>query len=165
VRSIYTFLVLIMMAAGAYSQAVQPTASVEELYLAKDDGNGLAGEQVTEFTTTDVPIFCVVLLDTFEKTTVKMNFVAVNVAGVKADTKVVTASYTTQAGQNRVNFTGRPEGRWTPGKYRVDIILDGKVARNVEFDIKGSGGTGTNTASKFFQPPKTPPKPKPAKRN
>ena len=162
---IYTILAIFLLSAGALSQVEQsPSASVEELYLAKDDGSGRAGEQVSEFNTTDVPIFCVVLLDTFKKATVKMNFVAVNVAGVKADTKVVTASYTTQEGQNRVNFTGRPEGRWTPGKYRVDIILDGKLARHIEFDIKGTGGTGNNTAGKYFQPSSTP-KRKPARRN
>ena len=98
-----------------------PTSStgIEEVYLAKDNGEGKAGEQVTEFTTTDIPIYCVVLLESNAKTVVKMNFVAVSVSGVKPETKVVTASYTTKDGQNRVNFSGRPDGKWTPGKYRV----------------------------------------------
>jgi hypothetical protein len=135
-------------------------AAIEEVYLAKDDGSGQAGEMVTEFRTTDIPIFCVVLLETADKVTVMMNFVAVSVAGVKADTKVVSASYTTTKGQDRVNFTGRPEGKWTPGTYRVDIFLDGKVAKNVEFEIKKDGGN--SSAVKFFQPP--PPKPKPPRK-
>jgi len=152
--------------AGAIAQGdTARPSSIEEVYLAKDDGEGKAGEQVTEFRTTDVPIYCVVLLESDAKRVVKMNFVAVSVSGVKPETKVVTASYTTREGQNRVNFTGRPEGKWTPGKYRVDLFLDGKIARNVEFEIKGSGAVGGNTtAAKYLQPPSETPKPKPAKR-
>lgn len=136
-KSIHTILFCLFIVIGVCAQGDEPVvASIEEVYLAKDDGKGKAGEQVTEFVTTDVPIYCVVLLDTQKAVTVKINFVAVGVAGVKAETKVVTASYTTKDGQNRVNFTGRPEGEWTPGKYRVDIFLDGKAARAVEFEIK-----------------------------
>jgi len=140
--------------------------SIEEVYLAKDDGEGRAGEQVTEFRTTDVPIYCVVLLESDATTVIKMNFVAVSVAGVKPETKVVTATYTTKGGQNRVNFTGRPDGKWTPGKYRVDLFLDGKIAKNVEFEIKGSGAIGGNTsaAAKYLQPPAEPPKSRPVRR-
>lgn len=126
---------------------------IDDVYLAKDDGTGQAGEVVTEFVTTDVPIFCVVLLETADRVTVKMNFVAVNVAGVKADTKVVSSSFTTNEGQNRVNFTGRPYDKWTPGKYRVDIFLDGKIARNVEFDIKKAALDPSPSAVKYFRPP------------
>ncbi len=124
---------------------------IEEVYLARDDGEGNAGEQVTEFGTTDIPIYCVVLLDSTDATVVKMNFVAVRVSGVKPETKVVTASYTTTDGQNRVNFSGRPDGRWTPGLYRVDILLNGKIARDLEFEIKAK--LPNNTAVKFLQTP------------
>ena len=108
-----------------------PSSGVEEVYLAKYDGEGKAGDQVSAFSTTDIPIYCVVLLESSKATVVKMNFVAVSVSGVKADTKVVTASYTTKESQNRVNFTGRPDGKWTPGKYRVDIFLDGKSLKDI----------------------------------
>ncbi|MBK8466173.1 MAG: hypothetical protein IPL32_10120 [Chloracidobacterium sp.] len=150
----------------AQADNVKPSGGIEEVYLAKDDGNGKAGEQVTEFRTTDVPIYCVVLLESGSRTIVKMNFVAVNVTGVKSETKVVTASYTTKDGQNRVNFSGRPEGKWTPGKYRVDLFLDGKKASEVEFNIKSTGGAmnvGTS-AVKNFQNTDAP-KPKPGKPN
>jgi hypothetical protein len=135
-----------------------PTTGIEEVYLAKDDGEGKAGEQVTEFGTTDIPIYCVVLLESNRVAVVKMNFVAVSVAGVKPETKVVTASYTTKNGQNRVNFTGRPEGKWTPGKYRVDLFLDGKITKTVEFQIK-STSVGPPGASSFQSA-----KPKPVRR-
>ena len=162
-KFIYAITLCLFVAVGAYSQGDQAAApKVGELYLAKDNGNGKAGEQVAEFSTSDIPIYCVVLLDGSGKVTVKMNFVAVSVVGVKADTKVVTASYTTKDGQNRVNFTGRPEDLWTPGTYRVDIFLDGKIAKNVEFEIKSKGITAT--AAKFVSSP-DPPKSAPPKRS
>ena len=145
---------------SAFAQS-EPASSptVEEVYLARDDGNGKAGDQVTEFRTNDVPIYCVVLLDANAKVTVKMIFVAVDVAGVKPETKVVTASYVTKEGQNRVNFTGRPEDKWTPGKYRVDLFVDGKPAKNVEFEIKGAAAAVNTSASSFLPPPEAKPKP------
>ena len=155
------FVALLAVTAASAQAEPSPSPSVEEIYLAKDDGNGKAGEQVTEFRTTDVPIYCVILLESNVKTVVKMNFVALRVSGVKPETKVVTATYTTTEGQNRVNFSGRPDGQWTPGRYRVDLFLNGKIVKNVEFEIKGS--SGNNIAAKFFQPPATT-KSKPAKR-
>ena len=164
-KALYTILICLFIAANALAQTdTPPPSTIEEVYLAKDNGEGKAGEQVTEFRTTDIPIYCVVLLDSDTKTVVKMNFVAVSVAGVKPETKVVTASFTTKEGQNRVNFTGRPDGKWTPGKYRVDLFLDGKIARNVEFEIKGGGAVGGNTSAVKYLQSTEPPKQKPAKR-
>ncbi len=162
-RAIYALALALLLFYPVTAQSgTEPIAhDVQDVYLAKDDGTGQAGEIVTEFQTTDIPIFCVVLLDTTDKVTVKMNFVAVSVAGVRADTKVVSASFTTKEGQNRVNFTGRPDGKWTVGKYRVDIFLDGKLARNVEFAIKKAGIDGP-AAAKNLQPRVRKPKP-PAK--
>jgi hypothetical protein len=49
-----------------------------------------------------------------------------------------------------VNFNGRPAGKWTPGKYRADIFVDGKLAKNLTFEIKGPAGAVT--ASGAFAP-------------
>ncbi len=144
---------MLCYSAAVAQETLAPTPTlggIEEVYLAKDNGEGKAGDQVTEFDVTDIPIHCVVLLGSTGKMTVKMNFVAVKVLGVKSETKVVTAIYTTKNGQNRVNFTGRPEGKWTTGKYRVDIFLDGKLAKNVEFAITNNLKSAVdNTKSEF----------------
>ncbi len=111
---------------------------IEDVYLARDDGNGQPGEVVTEFRSDDIPIHCVVLLSRAAVATVKMNFIAVRVAGVKPETKVVSSSYKTRAEQDRVNFTGKPYGKWNPGTYRMDLFLDDKPVRNVTFVITGA---------------------------
>ncbi|HEY0049430.1 MAG TPA: hypothetical protein VGB68_09115 [Pyrinomonadaceae bacterium] len=142
-------------------QADNEIVGVQEIYLAKDNGEGEAGDAETNFLSTDIPIFCIVQLNSTKPATVKMNFIAVKVAGVKAETKVVSVSYKTNGKQNRVNFTGSPEGAWIAGSYRVDVFVDGKLAGSRELEIQKSATT--NPAVKSFQP-KTNAKSKPAKR-
>jgi len=119
--------------------AVKP--GIEEIYLAKDDGEGKAGEVAAHFLTTDVPIHCVVLFDSAEPVTVKMNLVAVSVLRVPAESKVVSTSYTTKQDQNRVNFSGQPDGSWIAGKYRADIFINNTFAGKLNFEIRRPSST------------------------
>ena len=140
-RSVLLICLLFLFCFGAFGQeGDDPTAPVgiAELYLAMDDGTGKAGDQATSFVTTDVPIYCVVQLDSGSPVTVKMNLVAVSVQGVKAETKVVSASYTTRDNQDRVNFTGRPAGQWVAGLYRVDIFVGDLPVVSREFAVQKS---------------------------
>jgi hypothetical protein len=135
-KKVLIFLLLSLFCFSVYGQNTEN--NIDEIYLAKDDGNGKAGEPATSFITTDIPIFCVVKLDTAQPTEVKMNLIAVNVKGVKPETTVITTSYKTKDEQNRVNFRGKPEKMWVAGTYRVDIFLDGKLATAQEFEIQKS---------------------------
>ncbi len=132
------------------STPVTADATVEDVYLAKDNGKGKAGDPVSSFLTTDIPIYCVVQLTSTKPAIVKMNFVAVSVSGVRPDSKVVSVSYATTNGQNRVNFTGKPGDSWSPGKYRVDIFLDGNLAKGLVFEIR-SGESYVGKALSFQQ--------------
>ncbi len=109
---------------------------VEELYLARDDGKGNAGEVAQNFLTNDIPIHCIVQLDSMKPVTVKMIFVAAKVNGVKPETKVITTKYTTNGEQSQVSFTGKPYKIWTAGNYRIDIFIDEKLAKSLDFEIK-----------------------------
>lgn len=158
---------MLFAAAGAYAQMPEPAEMrvFEDMYLARDDGNGKAGDAATAFVTNDIPIYCVVLLGSASPVTVKMNLVAVAVPGVKPETRVVSTSYATKENQNRVNFSGRPDKLWIAGKYRADIFIDNSLVRKMDFEIRGP-------ASKLARPvlgfqPKQASKPKPtvSKRN
>lgn len=165
-RPILLLIFLVVSACAAFGQApdaLVASVNIENLYVAKDDGTGKAGDAVNSFSTTDIPIYCVVMLDSSTPVTVKMNFVAEKVPGVKAETKVVSVSYTTRDGQNRVNFTGKPAGNWVAGTYRADIFLDGKLAKNISFQIKG--GPANVESATLFQPTSTPKaKPRPVRK-
>ena len=138
--SLTLFLFLAITAHGqeADSPAPPPQPIISAIFLAKADANGRAGEAAETFLVTDVPIFCVVKLYSPGVALVKMDFVAAKVPGVKPETKVVSTSYTTKEYEDRVNFSGRPDGQWVAGKYRVDIFVGEKKMRNIEFEIKPS---------------------------
>lgn len=165
----FTAIVITIFAANLFAagQAVTPLlrdkSTVESVYLARDDGNGNPGEQVTSFSTTDIPIHCVVALGSPGQTVVKMIFVAVAVSGVRPDAKVVTTTYTTKTEEDQVNFTGKPKDKWSPGKYRVDIFVDGKLATNVAFEIRPASGSVDGAA--FFQSKPKPRTVPPVRRN
>lgn len=133
-----TLVFIFVTGLGAFAQEADPVpvkTGIFEVYFAKDDGTGKAGEEATSFVTTDVPIYCVVQLDSAVPTTVKMNLVAVAVPGVKAQTKVVSTTYTTKDNQDRVNFSGRPAGQWVAGRYRVDIFVGNSAVVSREFAV------------------------------
>lgn len=111
------------------------TDPIEQIFLARDNGEGKPGEESTTFLPSDIPIFCVVTLKGFDIADVKMTLVAVRVAGVRPESKIVTASYRTKPGQNRVIFTGRPDGVWVSGNYRIDIFVSGVKVRSVTFNV------------------------------
>lgn len=136
---------------------------VEELVLARNDGDGKAGEVTEKFTTTDTPIHCFIQLSSVKPVTVKMILVAVKTVGLKPETKSVSVSYTTNGKQNQVNFDASPEGVWAAGSYRVDIFVDGKLAKSRIFEIeKSAKGIAEDkpAAQKNFAPRKTPKKPR-----
>ena len=155
-----------------YGQSAQnrittaPDVIIEKIFLAKDD-QGKAGEESESFSTIDIPIHCVVYLKADKPTIVKMNFIAVKVAGVRPETKVISTVYKTDGRQDQVYFTGRPDSFWTAGNYRVDIFVDGESAGNKEFEILKSPNEVRNPASsvvKNLVPPKLKPKTAPRSR-
>jgi hypothetical protein len=139
-RNVLLFLMFVIAAAAAFAQPVDSAADdpAVEIYLARDDGKGKAGEQAISFGPSDIPIHCVVLLPSAETASVRMNLVVVDVPGVRPDTHVVSTTYVTRDLQDRVNFTGRPQGKWVAGRYRVDIFVNDKRAGSREFTVEKS---------------------------
>ena len=158
----------LLFAFSAFAQGIKDevkiepeVVGVEDIYLAKDNGEGKAGDTAEIFLTTDVPIYCVVQLNSTTPATIKMNLVAVNVQGVKAESRVITVSYKTNGRQDIVNFKGRPDGVWTAGSYRIDIFIDDKLAIGKSFEIKKSPSEiQPKPAVESFLPPKPRPKTK-----
>lgn len=137
------------------SKKVVNEVGVEEIFLAKDDGSGQAGEMSENFLPTDVPIYCIVQLDSMKSAIVKMNLVAVKVNGVKPETKVITVSYKTNGEQSRVSFKGAPEGKWVAGNYRFDIFIDGKPAGKKIFEIQSVAKTADKEKPQSKSPSKS----------
>ncbi|HQU93134.1 MAG TPA: hypothetical protein PLK77_12590 [Pyrinomonadaceae bacterium] len=164
-RFAHISLFLIVLCLGAVAQPPRPvdaalSKAVEDVYLARDDGEGKAGEVTSTFTPNDIPIHCIVVLAKPDPAAVRMNFVAVKVNGVKPESRVVSAAYATSQGQDRVFFTGKPHGKWTAGSYRIDVFVNDKLEKSIDFDVKG----GVLPAASNFAPTKPKPR-KPVKKN
>lgn len=134
----------------AMSQPPEPVENrlYQQIYLAKDDGRGNPGDETTEFVVTDIPIHCVVVLSNSESVTVKMDLVVVEAAGLRAETRIVSRSYTTRELQDTVQFFGKPRGNWLAGTYRADISIDGVLVGKFPFVIKAAGKPGVNARPK-----------------
>ena len=148
------FFAISLFLAGISFAQPSPEASspvIAEIFLAKANVDGKAGDAAENFIVSDVPIFCVVRMMAPGVVSVKMDLIAANVPGVRPGTKVVSTSYTTKSDEDRVNFRGRPHGLWVAGKYRAEIFIFDKKVRNIEFEIK----TSTTEADKPSAPKST----------
>ena len=129
-------LICLLLCVNIFGQS--ESVGIEEIYLARDNGKGKVGEVVESFLTNDIPIYCVIQLDSLKPVTVKMILFATKVKGVKPETKVVAAKFTTNGQQSEVYFTGKPDKVWVAGSYRIDILIDEKPAKSVDFEIKNT---------------------------
>ncbi len=165
-KTFITLILLLFFALSAFAQtngSEEPLeVAVESFWLARDNGEGKAGDEAEFFYTNDIPIYCVVQLNSRASATIKMNFVAVKVPSIKAETKIFTVSYKTNGRQNQVYFTGTPDDVWTAGDYRIDLFVDGKAAGSKDFQIQKT--TAEIEKEKQNPKPKTETKPKTAKR-
>lgn len=165
-KIIFALLFCALFCAGVFAQTDEEKtvdkSGVEEISLMRAlDGKGKLSDAAIEFSTTDVPIYCAVALASVKAVAVKMNFIAVSAAGLKANAAIVSVSYKTNGREDGVTFDASPNGKvWAAGKYRVDILLDGKTAKSLEFEIKKSA----NEIAKEKMPPSSKPKAKPRAR-
>ena len=143
-----TICLLLCSNLSAQSNQNETEIGVEEISLARDDGNGSAGETTDKFYTTDVPLYCVIQLNSDKSANVKMDIVAVKANGYKPEAKVITVSYTTKENHYKVIFNASPEKVWSAGTYRVDISINGKIADSLNFEIEKKA-TETKIKTKF----------------
>jgi len=148
-------LLMLLFCPAAFAQPEQAEGPVADAFLAFSNGEGGPGEESAEFKTTDNPIHCVVNLSATDPQTVKMNLVAVRVAGLREGSRIVSTSYTTKQGENIVQFSGGPAKVWFVGKYRAEIFVNDKLEKTLEFDVKGTAAVvpSTSFTEKQKQPP------------
>lgn len=161
-KIIYALIFCALFAPNVFAQTDETEIGVEEIQLARAVGtNGELSEPTTIFTTTDVPIYCSIKFGASGKAAaVKMNFVAVSASGLKPNSVVVSVNYKTNGKETGVNFEASPGAKvWAAGKYRVDILFDGKASKSLGFEIQKSAG---ETAKEKPSAPK-PKTPTPAK--
>ena len=155
-KTVLTILLCLFFGFSVFAQT-QPTAEIgiEQISLWRVGTDGKASEEVESFLTTDNPLLFRIQLNSLKSATVKMILVAVNVPGLKPETKSITVSYTTNGNQDIVNFKAKPETVWLAGKYRADVFINGKSAGNKEFQIEKQPKDTEKVVPKTDDKPKT----------
>ncbi len=122
--------VVIMVTALACGGSVS-TAKINNAYLSSDsDGNN----ETTSFDPDEVFYAFVEVQNAPDDTTLRAVWIAVDVEGVDPDLVIDEASITTD-GMDTFTFDLSNDSDWPAGDYKVDIYLNDKLDRTLEFEV------------------------------
>lgn len=122
-------LVLLLVALACEFSA--STAKIQEVWMSTDK----AGEQRTTTFAPDAVFYAQVdLRNAPDDTKLKAVWTAVDVEG--ADPNQVLAQTEFTSGSGTVTFNLTNDQLWPPGKYRVEIYLNEKLDKTVDFEVQ-----------------------------
>jgi hypothetical protein len=109
---------------------------VTDVKLAKDFTYGDVVNPTNSFYPTDRAFHLVVdLSNPPEGTQVGAVWYAVDAGSFKND-KLDSETYTLKTGEERVHVSLTNKENWPKGKYKVQVMLNGKLNRSLEFQVK-----------------------------
>jgi hypothetical protein len=111
-------------------------ASITNVRLAKDFTYGDVVNPTSSFYPTDRAFHLVVdLSNPPEGTRVGATWYAVDAGSFKND-KLDSETYTLKTGEERVHVSLTNKENWPKGKYKVQVMLNGRLNRTLEFQVK-----------------------------
>ena len=123
-------LVMLVLAAAACEFSAS-TANIGDAWLSdSEDG----GTRVTTFAQDAVFYAFVDLKNAPEDTTLKAVWIAVDVEGVEPNFVIYETEFT--SGSNVVTFDLSNNNLWPLGRYRVEIYLNGKLDKTLDFEVR-----------------------------
>lgn len=127
----FWLVILTVVLASVACEFSASTANITNAVMTKDSEGK---NQTTIYSPADA-FYCIVsLANAPEDTKVKAVWIAVDVAGVTANTQILEKELT--SGLSSLTFTLTNDNPWPAGKYKVDILLNGTAAKTVEFQVK-----------------------------
>lgn len=144
-----TLVVLICACSGSSSKpnavaSAAPSAPAElaaggaitSIQLAKGFSDGQAVDPTTNFSPSDNVFHLVIDLGAApEGSKLGANWYGVD-AGPYKNQKLDSESYTIKSGENRVHAFLSNSKSWPKGKYKVDVMLDDKLASTLPFQVR-----------------------------
>ncbi|WP_298008136.1 MULTISPECIES: hypothetical protein [Anaerolinea] len=122
---------LVLMLVTLACEFSASTAKIQEVWMSTDD----AGEQRTTVYAPDAVFYAQVdLRNAPDDTQLKAVWTAVDVEGADPNTVLAETEFTSGSGQVTFNLTN--DQLWPPGTYRVEIYLNGKLDKSVDFSVQ-----------------------------
>ncbi|MEW6181185.1 MAG: hypothetical protein AB1522_14815 [Chloroflexota bacterium] len=107
------------------------TASIGDAWLSDSEEGS---NRVTTFAQDAVFYAFADLKNAPEDTTLKAVWIAVEVEGVEPNFVINETEFT--SGSNIITFNLSNENLWPVGKYRVEIYLNGKLDKTLDFEVR-----------------------------
>jgi hypothetical protein len=149
-KSIYFVLALLIFTALACSFNAS-TANIKDAKMAKD----AEGTQPTTTFAQDEPFYAVVVLaNAPSDTKVKAVWTAVEIEGESPNTKIDEVETTSGDGQIHFDLTNNNNMLWPVGKYKVELYLNDKLDRALDFAVEASAAAQAPTPTE--EPTATP---------
>ena len=112
------------------------TGAIQELHMAKDDGNGDPGDETNAFSPGDRTIHCVAKLAAAKAgTKMKFSWFIVDAGGSKNE-KIKDIDYTTRGLENIVHGHLTLPQDWPSGKYKVEVLVNGNLEKTALYSVK-----------------------------
>ena len=109
------------------------TANIAKAHLSTDEAGA---QSTTAFSPQDVFYLTVGLANAPDNTTVKAVWTAVDAAGAAANTVLDDAELT--SGSATLTFDLKNDQPWPAGSYKVDLYLNDKLDRTLDFKVEGA---------------------------
>lgn len=127
--------VAIMLAMAAAACSASFSVSTANIRSAKLSANESGSPEITMFRPDDFTVYCIVdLANAPSDTVVKSVWTAVDVEGVDANTLIDEVSLT--SGDSILTFDLTNSQPWPVGKYKVDLYLNDKLNRTLEYQVR-----------------------------
>ncbi len=123
-------LVLVALTASACEVSVS-TANIADAWMSSDE----AGDERTAVFAQDQDFYAQVeLANAPDDSTVKASWTAVDVEDTDPDLLIDEVELTAGDGQHQFSLTN--DSLWPIGSYKVDLYLNGELAKTVEFEVQ-----------------------------
>jgi hypothetical protein len=121
---------------NANTENVVSGSAIKEIYMAKDDGSGQAGDHTSTFSPGDRTIHCVATLKEAKAgTEMKFSWWIVDADGTQ-NKKIKDIDYTTKTLENIIHGHLSLPQDWPKGKYKVEVYVNGNLDKTVNYTVQ-----------------------------
>lgn len=130
-----SFIIMLIAALTLVTLACGGTISTANIKSARLSVNESGRPEMTTFNQDDLTIYCVITLaNAPDSTVVKTSWIAADVEGVDLNTLIDETELTSGDGELYFNIANNQ--LWPLGQYKVEIYLNDKLDRTLEYQVQ-----------------------------